>query len=247
MTDIADGALSVLVPAYGEGKTIYGALGELIDTLDKLGRPYDVIVVSDGSTDNTASEARRLASPRVQVLEYTKNRGKGYAIRHGYQASTGSYVAFIDADMELHPRGVERLLRQLLESGADAVVGAKTHPESNVHYPAFRRLQSQVFRTIVKVLFHLDVADTQTGLKVFRREALDAVIGQLRSDGFAFDLELLVGINDAGFRIVEGPVELDYQFSTTTGVSAVVDVLLDTFALGLRRYASRRRQRRSKP
>lgn len=236
--------LSVLVPAYGEGTTIYGALGELMATLDALPHPYEVIVVSDGSTDDTAAEARRLGSPHVTVLEYEENRGKGYALRYGFAASSGSHIAFIDADMELHPRGVERLLRILQDQDADAVVGSKIHPESKVFYPRFRRLQSRLYRVLVRQLFSLDIADTQTGLKVFRRAPLAEVIPTLRSDGFAFDLELLVEINDAGYSVVEGPVELDYRFKTTTGWSAVVDVLADTFALALRRYASRRQSRR---
>lgn len=237
--------LSVLVPAYGEGTTIYGALGELMATLDALPHPHEVIVVSDGSTDDTAAEARRLGSPNITVLEYEQNRGKGYALRHGFAASRGSHIAFIDADMELHPRGVERLLRILRERQADAVVGSKIHPESKVFYPSFRRLQSRVYRVLVRRLFSLDIADTQTGLKVFRRAPLAEVMPTLRSDGFAFDLELLVEINDAGYSVVEGPVELDYRFKTTTGWSAVVDVLADTFALALRRYAGRRQSRRA--
>ena len=234
--------LSVIVPAYGEGKTIYGSLGELLQTLNDLQSEYEVIVVSDGSVDDTAAQARRIGSDRLTVLEYDENRGKGFALRHGFDASSGDHVAFIDADMELHPRGVARLLDILDSTGADAVVGSKIHPDSQVYYPRFRRWQSRVFRRLVKTLFRLDVADTQTGLKVFRREPLEVVMPTLRSEGFAFDLELLVGINDRGFAITEGPVELDYRFATTTGWSAVIDVLADTFALALRRYANNRRE-----
>lgn len=238
--------LSVIVPAYGEGKTIYGALGELLETLADLGCEYEVIVVSDGSVDDTAAQARRITSDRLTVLEYDQNRGKGFALRHGFGASRGDHVAFIDADMELHPRGVARLLAILAIEQADAVVGSKVHPDSQVHYPRFRRWQSQVYRLLVKTLFRLDVADTQTGLKVFRREPLAAVMPTLRAEGFAFDLELLVGINDRGFSIAEGPVELDYRFATTTGWSAVIDVLADTFALAMRRYANNRRERKGR-
>lgn len=238
--------LSVIVPAYREGHTIYNALGELLLTLDEMARPYEVIVVSDGSGDDTAQQARRISSPHLTVLEYDRNRGKGYALRHGFDVSKGGLVAFIDADMDLHPRGVARLLGILDDAGADAAVGSKIHPESQVHYPLFRRWQSHVFRRLVKMLFHLDVADTQTGLKVFRRQPLAEVMPLLRSEGFAFDLELLVGINDRGFKITEGPVELDYRFATTTGWSAVVDVLVDTFALALRRYANARREQKDR-
>jgi glycosyltransferase involved in cell wall biosynthesis len=169
------------------------------------------------------------------VLHYEPNRGKGYALRHGFSCANGDLVAFIDADMELHPSGIGTLIEILEDRGADVVVGTKTHPDSQVHYPIFRRFQSAIYRRIVRGLFRLDVSDTQTGLKVFRRSPLDEVMPLLQSDGFAFDLELLVLINDAGYRIHEGPVELDYRFATTTGARAVLDVLVDTARIALRR------------
>lgn len=227
--------LSVVVPAYGEGRSIYRALRQLVDELGRLDLNYEVVVVSDGSTDDTVAEAMRIESHGVKVLHYEPNRGKGFALRHGVANADGDVVAFIDADMELHPSGIGILLEMMGHTGASAVIGTKTHPESQVHYPLFRRFQSRVYRRIVKRLFRLDVSDTQTGLKVFRREALVDVMPLLRSDGFAFDLELLVLVNDAGHQIVEGPVRLDYQFATTTSVKAVVDVLADTARIAIRR------------
>lgn len=243
--------LSVVVPAYQEGPRIYESLRTLLDSLELLRRDYEVIVVSDGNTDATVEEAGRHASHLVKILHYDENRGKGFALRHGVEHASGSVIAFIDADMELHPVGIGRLLRDLEEGGLDAVVGSKVHPESKVHYPAFRRFQSRVFRTLARLLFRLDIADTQTGLKVFRREPLEDVIRYAQSDGFAFDLELLVLVNDAGYRIAEGPIELAYQFSTTTGVTAVIDVLRDMARIAIRRrrrlhspeWTARRRER----
>jgi glycosyltransferase involved in cell wall biosynthesis len=232
--------LSVIVPAFQEGPSIYKALHHLLGALDELRLDYEVIVVVDGHVDDTADEARRVGSRRVRVVEYPDNRGKGHALRHGFTFARGANVAFIDADMELHPSGVGRLLEIMDDSGLDAVVGSKVHPESNVYYPRFRRFQSQVFRLLVRAMFRLDVADTQTGLKAFRRELLDDVMPHVRSDGFAFDLELLALASDAGWRIGEGPVELDYQFETTTGVRAVLNVMRETAQIRGRRRALRR-------
>jgi dolichol-phosphate mannosyltransferase len=235
--------LSVIVPAYREGPYIYAALQKLLESLDALERGYEVIVVSDGNIDETEREARRVRSRRVRVLHYEQQRGKGYALRYGFQAATGSIVAFIDADMELHPSGIDRLLQILESEDVDVVVGAKTHPESKVQYPAFRRFQSSVFRRLARVLFRLDVSDTQTGLKVFRRPPLDAAMPVLQSEGFAFDLELLVMVNDLGYRIVEGPVELDYQFASTTGLRAAAHVFVETLGIAKRRRRLRRQGR----
>ncbi len=220
--------VSVITPAYREGRHIYESLGLLERELATLDRTYEVILVSDGSDDDTVSEAAR--RPEVKVLEYPAQRGKGYALRHGLEHAEGDIIVFIDSDMELHPSGI-RALVELVEAGADAAIGSKRHPASEVQYPPFRRLQSAVYQRIVRALFALNVTDTQTGLKAFRADMLRRVALPLASNGYAFDLELLVALNDAGARIEEGPVTLDYAFETTTGARAVLDVLGDTYRI----------------
>jgi glycosyltransferase involved in cell wall biosynthesis len=232
--------LSVIVPAYREGPTIYKAIGVLRQALDDLRKPYEVIVVSDGNQDETPEEAARHGGP-VRVLHYDVQRGKGYALRYGIAHAEGDVIAFIDADMELHPEGIGRLLGEV-EAGADVAVGSKRHPDSRVAYPVFRRIQSVLYQRLIGLLFDLDLSDTQTGLKVFRADALKSASADLTSDGFAFDLELLVALRENGARIVEGPVQLDYQFATTTGVRAVFDVLKDTLRIWW--HHRRRRGRR---
>ena len=229
--------LSVVVPAFREGETIFASLQKLLDALEDVGMPFEVIVVSDGNTDATAAEAAR--HPEVRVLAYETNQGKGYALRHGFAHAQGSIMAFIDADMELHPRGLQPLLA-LVEGGADVAIGSKRHPDSVVRYPAFRRIQSAGYQLAVRALFGLRVRDTQTGLKVVRAEWLRKVLGELRSDGFALDLEMLVALHDAGAKIVEGPVELDYTFASTTSPAATWEVDKETLVIWRRRR--RRRQ-----
>src|SRR5437763_7636515 len=100
--------LSVVVPAFKEGPRIHDNLQRLLNELDDLGREYEVIVVSDGNTDQTVAEVQRLGSPRVQVVAYAQNMGKGYALAQGVRRSRGDLVTFIDADMELDPREISR-------------------------------------------------------------------------------------------------------------------------------------------
>lgn len=223
--------LSVVVPAYQAGPTIYACLQLLLEALDRLDRPYEVIVVVDGSTDSTVAEvARHLA--RVRTLSYERNRGKGYAVRHGLAHATGDVVAYIDADMELHPDGLGRLA-EMLDRGYDAALGSKRHPESLVRYPPFRRLQSTAYLGLVHLLFGLTLTDTQTGLKVLRGDLVRQALPLLTCDGFAFDLELLVVLRQLGGTFVEGPIELDYQFQTTTSLRAAAAVLRDTLGIWL--------------
>ena len=235
--------LSIIVPAYREGPTIYKSLGLLLDTLHHLDRPFEVIVVSDGNDDETGQEAARHGPP-VRVLEYPSRRGKGYALRFGIDHARGDFIGFIDADMELHPDGIPRLL-SMVEEGADVAIGSKRHPDSAVAYPAFRRVQSAAYQRLIGALFDLPLSDTQTGIKVFRAAALREVAPRLTSDGFAFDLELLVALRESGARIVEGPVELDYQFSTTTSVRATINVLNDTLHIWWRHRSRQRSGQRA--
>lgn len=229
--------VSVVTPAYKEGHRIYESLKVLLASLHSLQRRFEVLVVSDGNTDNTADEAER--HPEVHVLHYEQQRGKGYALRHGVAHAHGDVIVFIDSDMELHPDGIPGLVARI-ESGADVAIGSKRDPASKVEYPLFRRVQSRVYQQIIRMLFRLDVSDTQTGLKAFRGDLLREVAPSLQSDGFAFDLELLVALNDRGAQIVEGPVSLDYAFQTTTSLRSVIDVLGDTIRIYRRRGHARR-------
>jgi len=244
--------LSVVVPAYREGRRIYANLQRLLAELDQLGCEYEVIVVSDGNTDETVSEAERVASPRLRVLQYAVNRGKGYALSHGVAHASGDLVTFIDADMELHPREISQFIRILKQENADIVIGSKRHPASRVHYPIFRRFESLVYQLLIGALFSLGVRDTQTGLKLFRRQVLAEVLPLLAVKQFAFDLELLVVAQLLGYRrIVEAPIELSYQFESTIGVGAVYRILWDTAAIFYRRritrYYTRRHRRLAAP
>src|SRR6202165_4705154 len=169
-------ALSVVVPAYREGRRIYANLTRLVSELDKLLVSYEVIVVSDGNTDATVREALRVESPAVRVFHYPMNIGKGFALSCGVDQSTGSLVTFIDADMELDPATIGCFIEIMKTSDCDAVIGSKRHPDSKVAYPRFRRFQSALYQIFVRLLFNLDVRDTQTGLKLFRRQVLSEAL-----------------------------------------------------------------------
>ena len=184
--------LSVVVPAYREGKRIFGNITRLVAELDKLGVPYEVVVVSDGNTDATVSEAKRIESRAVRVFHYPMNIGKGFALSCGVDQSVGDLVTFIDADMELDPANIGGFIDIMRSSGCDAVVGSKRHPQSEVAYPTFRRIQSAVYQLLVRVLFSLNVRDTQTGLKLFRRQVLKEALPLLAIKRFVSSLPALM-------------------------------------------------------
>jgi glycosyltransferase involved in cell wall biosynthesis len=239
-------ALSVVVPAYREGRRIYVNLTRLVSELDKLKVSYEVVVVSDGNTDATVREALRVKSPAVRVFHYPMNIGKGFALSCGVDQSAGALVTFIDADMELDPANIRVFIDLMQASDCDMVIGSKRHPQSKVAYPKFRRFQSAIYQLVVRLLFNLDVRDTQTGLKLFRRQVLHEALPLLAIKKFAFDLELLVVARQLGYRkILEAPISLDYQFESTVNLGSAWRVLWDTAAIFYRlrilRYYQRRR------
>src|SRR5712692_4384336 len=240
--------ISVVVPAYREGRRIYANLTRLLGELEKLGVTYEVVLVSDGNTDATVREALRVESPAVRVFHYPMNIGKGFALSCGVDQSAGALVTFIDADMELDPANIRGFIDLMEASDCDAVIGSKRHPLSKVAYPTFRRLQSAIYQLVVRLLFKLNVRDTQTGLKLFRRQVLHEALPLLAIKKFAFDLELLVVARQLGYRkILEAPIRLDYQFESTVNLGSAWRVLWDTAAIFyrlriLRYYQHRRRQ-----
>ena len=239
--------LSVVVPAYREGRRIYDNLTRLVKELDKLGTTYEVVVVSDGNTDATVREALRVDSPAVKVFHYPMNVGKGFALSCGVDQSVGALVTLIDADMELDPANIRGFIALMQASQCDAVIGSKRHPLSKVAYPRLRRFQSAIYQVVIRMLFNLDVRDTQTGLKLFRRHVLRETLPLLAVKHFAFDLELLVVARQLGYKNVqEAPISLDYKFESTVNLGSAWRILWDTAAIFYRlrilRYYQRRRE-----
>jgi hypothetical protein len=148
--------------------------------------------------------------------------------------------------MELDPANIRGFIELMHATGCDAVIGSKRHPLSQVAYPKFRRFQSAVYQLLVRLLFRLNVRDTQTGLKLFRRQVLTDALPLLAIKKFAFDLELLVVARQLGYRnVYEAPITLGYQFESTVNLGAAWLVLWDTSAIFYRlhilRYYKRRR------
>jgi glycosyltransferase involved in cell wall biosynthesis len=240
--------LSVVTPVFNGAAFIAENVEIIRRDLAAADIPYELIVVSDGSVDETFERAVAAGHPEVRVLHYDRNLGKGYAVKLGLLAARAPFVGFIDSDLDLHPAELPRYHRELLERRLDAAIGSKRHPDSSVDYPRRRRVYSWLYQQLIRVLFRLDVRDTQVGIKVLRRELVDAVVPHLLVKRYAFDLELLAVARDAGFRRIEElPVRLEYGFTGKTGISplAVAQALVDTAAIFYRlrilRYYRRRR------
>ena len=206
-----EGMLSVVMPAYNLGGVIFDNLRRCAEYL-KGNIPFELIPVDDGSADATAAELRRAARefPCVRPVFLARNEGKGAALRAGADAARGSHILLLDADLDLSPAPLPRFFATMRESGADIVIGSKMHPESEIDYPLRRRIASRVYYGLVKLLVGLPVRDTQTGMKLFRAEALRLAFDRMLAKRFAFDLEVLAIARNAGYRIVEAPIALHF-------------------------------------
>lgn len=198
----------MVVPAFNEGFHIYENLLSICDSLKRYS--FEIVVVDDGSNDDTFSESKRAAKKHrnIRPIRVGANAGKGASLFRGFEKARGDIIVFFDSDLEIAPHYIVKLLAVLKEQDADVVAGVKD-PIAN-RFPAPRRLMSAIFRNTVSFLFDLNITDTQTGIKLFKREVLENSIPRMSVSRFAFDLELLVAASRFGYHIVEVPVEVLY-------------------------------------
>jgi glycosyltransferase involved in cell wall biosynthesis len=210
----ADGRVSVVMPAFNESGLIARSLREVVATFEEFGADFEVILVDDGSHDDTHLHALRVLADhpeRIRVLRYEVNQGKGNALMAGAVNARGEYVVFLDSDMDIHPSQLPTFFEIMRRTRADAVIGSKRHPQSQVKYPLIRQIYSTGYYTMVRVLFGLPLRDTQTGLKLFHAELLRDVLPRVMAKRFAFDIELLSIAHHLGYRIADAPVVLGFN------------------------------------
>jgi len=231
MSALPEVRLSVVMPLYNEGARIAANVEQTLGALRMLG-PFEIILVNDGSSDNSGAEIARLAReyPEEIVVVDLPRSGKGEALRRGTQKAQGEFVVFIDADLDLPPEQILFFVAIQRVKKADAVIGSKMHPDSTVDYPFIRRVYSLGYFLLVKMLFGLPVRDTQTGLKLVRRDLLRRALDQTESRGFALDLELLVRLVQLGAVMVEAPVVVQHSMKFGgIGLPVVWQIFRDTW------------------
>jgi dolichyl-phosphate beta-glucosyltransferase len=211
--------LSLIIPTYNEARRVVGTIEKARAYL--ASRPYscEVVVVDDGSQDDTASVVSA-AFPKIKVLRYEANRGKGYATREGVEASRGDVCLVYDADASTPIEEVEKLWPEF-ERGVSVVIGSRALPESRVEVPqpTHRRVMGRVYNLLLRLLGLTRFRDTQCGFKAFDRRVKELVFPRLSIDGFGADVELLVAAEAAGLQVVEIPVR--WINSTDTRVRPV--------------------------
>ncbi|MFC1486057.1 glycosyltransferase [Candidatus Latescibacterota bacterium] len=228
--------ISVIMPAFNEGAHLYENIRKTREALHASGYEAEIVVVDDGSLDNTLTEIERAARDFDDIIAVRNpyNMGKGMALRTGFDHARGKLIVFLDADLDLDPSQIKGLVDELASGPSDVVVTSKHHPRSHLAYPFSRKVASIGYSVIIKLLFGLPLRDTQTGLKIFRREVLDRIFHRILVKRYAYDVELLATAIRFGYRVREIPVVLDFRRDMTWGRIRVGDVLrifADTLAI----------------
>lgn len=214
MADSPPPRLSVVIPAYNEASRIERTLQRVVEYLDARGEPYEILVVSDGSSDDTEPIVQRFAenTPQVHLLGYQPNRGKGYAVRYGILRARGERILFSDADLATPIEELEKL-EPYLQQGYAVALGSRPLRESQlvVRQPLYREMAGRAFNKVVQLLAVRGIHDTQCGFKLFTREAAQTIFSRCRLDGFSFDFEALFYAQQLGYSIVEVPIRWMHQ------------------------------------
>jgi glycosyltransferase involved in cell wall biosynthesis len=233
--------LSLVMPAYNEGRIIEQAFKRVDDSLRKTGIKYELIVVDDGSADDTRKKTINYASNNnhVKVLGYNRNVGKGFATKTGLSHSTGNAIVILDSDLNIDPDGILNYIEALKQG--DLVIASKWHPQSCVEIPLFRKFLSHGFNVLVKLLTGLRLGDTQTGLKAISRKAVNIIVSRLAVKRYAFDVELLTLANLYNLKIIELPVNIQMSglFSIREVWKMFIDLLGITYRLRIIKYYQR--------
>ena len=236
---VGDGRLSVIMPLYKLASETEVNLRQVADLFERHAVRAELVPVDDGSCDGTDEILSRLTALDaeyehvvIRPVVCRRNGGKGAALRAGFNASTGRYVMLLDGDLDIHPKRTPFFFEELVKNNADIVVGSKRHRRSVVQYPWHRRIVSVVYFFLVKLFIGLPVTDTQTGMKLFKREALGPALARMLVKTYAFDLELLSIAHSRGAKIVEAPVRI--RFGNKFGAlkaSTVKQMSMDSLAV----------------
>ena len=201
--------LSVIIPTFNEENNASTMLENLTRKLNEINLKYEIILVNDGSKDNTLYVLKQLKNSysNIKIISYDENKGKGYAVRSGILESEGEIVMYIDGDLDISPDIIPEYIEQL--KNYDIVIGSKRVSNANVKDSISRKILSKAFSIIVKIGMNLKIKDTQVGLKIGDGKQMRKIFKILSINGFAFDVELLTIATLLKLKIKEMPIELN--------------------------------------
>jgi len=206
--------LTIVIPAWNEACKIVDDIREISAFAKESTYPIELIIVDDGSEDNTAKIAEEVSTPdslEKRVIRYTPHRGKGYAVRRGISESSGDIVIYMDSGRNVPVETINSGLKLLEQKKCDILSGSRFLPESVIRKKLiwYRRITSIIFRKYVKWYLKLPdlISDTQCGFKLFKGDIARELFENCLSDGFVFDLEIILLAMKKECQICEFPIE----------------------------------------
>lgn len=224
-------SISIVIPAYNEAERIGPTIETIHDYFRKKPQSFDIIVINDGSRDNTANIVLDLAKEirNVILLDIPINQGKGFAARKGMIHAAHDLILLTDADLSTPVDEFEKLV-PWMRKGYDIVIGSRGMKESEItlRQPWYRRMMGKAFNLLVRTLIVNDFKDTQCGFKLFRRGAAARIFRASKINGFAFDVEILLIAKKMGYKTKEVPIRwIDSPRSRVNPLRDPVKMLLD--------------------
>ncbi|WEU40527.1 MAG: glycosyltransferase family 2 protein [Candidatus Odinarchaeum yellowstonii] len=235
--------ITVIVPVYNEEHNITNIANLLVKRLTELNyspEEWEILFVDDGSTDNTPNRLRELSLKNPSV-KYIRNphKGKGNAIKTGLIHAKGEIIGIIDGDLEVRLAEPQKLYEyiQKLKNGTDIIIGSKAHPKTRGKISTYRRFLSIAFNKLARLLTGVKLKDTQSGLKILKKQVVNKILPLLETEGFTIDIELLSIAHILKYKIEEIPIKinLNNHFKTSEIIKMLMELLKITYKLKITR------------
>ena len=230
--------LSIVVPAYNEQFRITSFMKNLLNFSKKNLKSYEIIIVDDGSTDDTYQIVKDLIIDyeNTKIITYSENKGKGYAVFQGILNSVGEFVLFIDADGSTPPEEINNMVKIYRKYGYDAIIGTRIDETSSIEnpQPISRKVLSLIFNLYSNILFHLKINDLLCGFKGFKKEVAMRIFQNLQSFRWEFDVEILYKIKKLGYSLYQIPIKWKHEEGSKMKKFDPFFIFLNLFKLRLK-------------